>query len=55
MGIILGQRWQKKKLVATLTVLQLLQVIPRQAGPGVASAVLQERGQTVRRKTKKQK
>ena len=32
-GILLGQREQQKKLVANLTVLQLLQVIPRQAEP----------------------
>ena len=32
-----------------------LWVIPRQAGSGVDPAVLQQRGLTVRRKTKKQK
>ena len=55
-GILLGQKYQKKKLAATLTVLQLLQVIPRQSrvwsGP---PALLQQRSLTVRRKTKKKK
>ena len=55
MGILLGQRQKKKKLVATLTVLQLLQVFPGKQGLEWNSAVLQQRVQTVRRKTKKQK